>query len=384
MSKLRWILLSLVVALITASAQAIVYIVPSDRDLVNSAQAIVIGTALTSHPELTASGSIVTVADLRLENVLKGAIAGDSIRIVEPGGFMSERAAMIPGSPRFEQGTRYLLLLDKSPDGEWRTSGFQLGQFEFITDLRGMQYLSRGGEEWIFGLDASDGSEYTDRFRSADLFQLFVRTTVANPSVPAREDYFVDRSDVTLAGASTFETKRKLAITPNFTRPDYLMSGFPRWHTGPTKNWGYCCAGQYPTMIGSNAINAPSASTSAAQGWNGLGSINYTMVGENTKNGGLRMTDGAQTVLWNDPFNELGSFPAAVVAIGGVFTSGTFNDLGGNISTNPLLFGINNHLKFDSPCIDTGTCTGAPPTDFEGDPRPSGAGCDMGADEFVP
>ena len=96
MSKLRWILLSLVVALITASAQAIVYIVPSDRDLVNSAQAIVIGMALASHPELTASGSIVTVADLRLESVLKGAIAGDSIRIVEPGGFMSERAAMIP------------------------------------------------------------------------------------------------------------------------------------------------------------------------------------------------------------------------------------------------------------------------------------------------
>jgi hypothetical protein len=37
-----------------------------------------------------------------------------------------------------------------------------------------------------------------------------------------------------------------------------------------------------------------------------------------------------------------------------------------------------------SPAIDTGTCTGAPSPDFEGDPRPTGSGCDMGADEFVP
>jgi hypothetical protein len=41
-------------------------------------------------------------------------------------------------------------------------------------------------------------------------------------------------------------------------------------------------------------------------------------------------------------------------------------------------------LASTSPLIDAGTCTGAPPTDLEGDPRPSGGGCDIGADEFVP
>jgi len=41
-------------------------------------------------------------------------------------------------------------------------------------------------------------------------------------------------------------------------------------------------------------------------------------------------------------------------------------------------------LASSSPLLDTGTCTGAPSTDLEGDPRPSGAGCDVGADEFVP
>jgi len=71
-------------------------------------------------------------------------------------------------------------------------------------------------------------------------------------------------------------------------------------------------------------------------------------------------------------------------------------DHGGNIDSDPLFVAPsttpasgrrghgNIHLRSGSPAIDTGTCTGAPTTDFEGDPRPSGAGCDMGADEFVP
>lgn len=66
--------------------------------------------------------------------------------------------------------------------------------------------------------------------------------------------------------------------------------------------------------------------------------------------------------------------------------SGTFNDLGGNIDVDPLLADPPKdlHLTAGSPCIDTGTCAGAPTTDFEGDPRPTGASCDIGADEFAP
>ncbi|MBC8422446.1 MAG: right-handed parallel beta-helix repeat-containing protein, partial [Chloroflexi bacterium] len=40
------------------------------------------------------------------------------------------------------------------------------------------------------------------------------------------------------------------------------------------------------------------------------------------------------------------------------------------------------HLQPGSPCIDAGTSAGAPDHDFEGDPRPMGAGVDMGADEY--
>jgi hypothetical protein len=67
--------------------------------------------------------------------------------------------------------------------------------------------------------------------------------------------------------------------------------------------------------------------------------------------------------------------------------SGTFNDLGGNIDADPMLASVSKgdaHLTPGSPCIDAGTCAGAPAADFEGDPRPSGATCDIGADEVVP
>ncbi len=50
------------------------------------------------------------------------------------------------------------------------------------------------------------------------------------------------------------------------------------------------------------------------------------------------------------------------------------------VFTNPLTDDY--HLKFSSPAIDKGTDAGVY-TDFEGDPRPSGFGFDIGYDEFV-
>ena len=64
-------------------------------------------------------------------------------------------------------------------------------------------------------------------------------------------------------------------------------------------------------------------------------------------------------------------------------TGGTFNDLGGNVNVEPGL-DRTYHLTATSPLIDAGSCTLAPPTDLDGDARPSGASCDIGADEFVP
>ncbi|MBC7262221.1 MAG: right-handed parallel beta-helix repeat-containing protein, partial [Chloroflexi bacterium] len=47
------------------------------------------------------------------------------------------------------------------------------------------------------------------------------------------------------------------------------------------------------------------------------------------------------------------------------------------------LAGGNFRLRPGSPAVDAGTCAGAPTDDLDGDLRPQGAGCDIGADEFT-
>jgi parallel beta-helix repeat protein len=57
----------------------------------------------------------------------------------------------------------------------------------------------------------------------------------------------------------------------------------------------------------------------------------------------------------------------------------------GNIDAYPLFVGNGNyHLTVGSPCIDKGTSEGAPAYDTDGDPRPQGAGFDIGSDEYTP
>jgi hypothetical protein len=117
---------------------------------------------------------------------------------------------------------------------------------------------------------------------------------------------------------------------------------------------------------------------------------------------GVKVQGGTVTIrnsiLWDNRGNDLEvwGFNAAPVAnldhsdIGPTLRtppSVVVNDLGGNVSVDPQLArpgGRDVHLKPGSPLIDAGTCTGAPPTDFDGDPRPGGATCDVGADEVVP
>ena len=53
-----------------------------------------------------------------------------------------------------------------------------------------------------------------------------------------------------------------------------------------------------------------------------------------------------------------------------------------NISGNPKLTPAY-YLSSDSPCIDTGTTTGAPAVDIHNEPRPDGSSVDMGWDEFA-
>src|SRR4051794_17262404 len=136
--------LLLIVCLFAAtSLQAITYIVPTDRDLVKRAEAIVIATAVESHSEMRDGGRIVTVATLHVERAIKGDVGGDTVQLAELGGAVAGHVRLIPGSPRYETGARYLVFLRTNNFGEWMTYGFALGKFEFISDVRGHELLIR-------------------------------------------------------------------------------------------------------------------------------------------------------------------------------------------------------------------------------------------------
>lgn len=304
MSIIPRLLTAVTLAITTSSALATTYIVPTDRDLVKRAEAIVVGTAVTSNSQLTPDGRVVTIARLTVDEVLKGELDKQtSVDLVEPGGVVGDRVTLITGSPRYEAGKQYLVFLRRTADG-WATYGFGLGKFEYLNQSFGPSILVRGGvAETIFGWDEVSGEPHTERTRLAIDFETFVKTIANTPGAPARADYFVHAEAV----------PRSAALVP---RSDVSVPG---------------------GLDGTGAVSAGTAN------WTGAGAgVHYGLGSSNTNaGGGLNVPDHINAVLFNDPTNLI---PPGVAAAGGVSaTSGGFTTevdvvVGKNFSTTQGLF----------------------------------------------
>jgi hypothetical protein len=88
------------------------------------------------------------------------------------------------------------------------------------------------------------------------------------------------------------------------------------------------------------------------------------------------------TILWNNG-DDLNGIPSSMISYSNI-QDGDFKGSNGNISQDPVFVGAGNyHPQSNSPCIDSGTSTGAPSADIERTPRPQGDGYDMGAYEYA-
>jgi hypothetical protein len=96
------------------------------------------------------------------------------------------------------------------------------------------------------------------------------------------------------------------------------------------------------------------------------------------------------SILWGNSINQIGNYGR----YGCSYAIVTYSDIeggydgDGNINADPLFKkdqppgAPDFHLKAGSPAIDIGTASGAPDTDLDSNPRPSGEGYDLGAYEY--
>src|ERR1700741_2289607 len=131
------------VLLFSTAVQAVTYLVPPDRVMIQQSDDIVIGVGVTSVVGRNGHGGIVTRSTLRIEEVLKGErSAGDHLVLTERGGVLGEELKYIPGTPEYQPGERYLIFTETNRDGEPVTYGMGLGQF-FFTSQNGRRLALR-------------------------------------------------------------------------------------------------------------------------------------------------------------------------------------------------------------------------------------------------
>ena len=327
-------LLFLLTLSLAGLAQAATFVVPPDRELVQRADAIVIGTAVLSFGQFTKEGGIETVTKLSVEDVIKGA-PSDTLNVVEPGGVVGNVASYIAGSPRFEDGQRLLLFLKKTGEDRWSVTDLVLGKFTFTTDASGQHPLLARDAEEIVGWDP-DLKAHREHARAAEKFLQFIRAAVA--SRPASEDYFLEFAEPRPA-----RTTRSFSAVVNatYTATSYTMfisgSQGARWSVFPNAVTFLSGATAEPGAPGGGST-AVQAGLSA---WDNDPNSNVNYVYGGTDNGshtqGLHAADGANTVLFERDLSSWGVTPfsctsnsySGTLGLGGVTSASGTHTLNG-------------------------------------------------------
>lgn len=300
-------------------AEGATFLVPSDRDLIDGAEAIAVITAGEGHSQRADGGWIETITTLHIDEAIKGDIeSGTTIDVAELGGVAGDLGYIVAGSPQFARGERALVFLQHDDRGNWTTKAMALGKFAFAKDVAGRTLLVRDSKE-IAGWDYS-GRVHREPQRHGPGFLQYVRDVAAGEN-EANPDYVVsDPRPLSTAVAKT-------NATPTIT--SYLLQNSDgvgiRWPSFPSPVI-FLSHGTEP-----GALNG--GLTAAQRGlsvWTNDGGSNivYQYGGTTTKSStGLTGggADGVNIILFNDPSNEIpGSFTGRggdVLAVGGALYS---------------------------------------------------------------
>lgn len=281
---------SLLFILFPLLASGASFIVPSDRDLIQAADAIAVVTVESQRSYRDAGGLILTEYVTTVSEAQKGPLSqGDRVVITEIGGAVGELALISSSAPHFVTGQRTLVFLDRLGEN-WTTHSGLLGKFDFVRDRDSASFLIRGGSEGqIHGWDAAD-REHIEKSRDAESFLQYVRAVARGEAPDA--DYFEKMTSAPLPGVagkdgwvtthSTFPGQNFLI---QFAFQDLPVRG-ARW---PTSSISFQT---FATQTGSAGaiVNAPAAWTNdptsditiAISGT--AGAFNYDEVAPNSVN----------------------------------------------------------------------------------------------------
>src|SRR5260221_5427598 len=252
---------------------AATFVVPHDRDLVRRADAIAVGTPLSSFTQINAGGGIEAVTTVQVEEVLKGQSLGQTLTIVEPGGDHAGSVQFIPGVPRFNTSERSLLFLSRTGSDRWAVSELALGRFTFRqgSGPSAMRLLRDAND--ITGWDP-DLKPHQEAGRDATRFLTFVRNE--SRGIPSAEDYFVAPPPARIQSESTLPSAITANVAP-YSATSYTMningSEGGRWSAFPNAVTFYTGTTQEPGAPGGGVT----AVTTAFSSWNNDGgsNVNY-------------------------------------------------------------------------------------------------------------
>ncbi len=150
--------LLVVLCLAAGSVSAATLVAPSDAELLGRARLVVVATVVDSVAREIEGRMIYTDARLRIEDVIKGQIATDTVTVTELGGFANGHGIAVPGSASYEPGTRVLAFLRQRDDGTYFTAAMALGKYRFV-ERDGIEILVRDAE----GIEVDDPRAFDAR-----------------------------------------------------------------------------------------------------------------------------------------------------------------------------------------------------------------------------
>jgi hypothetical protein len=322
-------------AVFTGALSAATFMVPSDRSMVDRSDTIVVATAMTSRVQLSADGRIETVTGIHVDQVLKGNLLGDFF-IHEPGGILGDRATVIPGVPRFEEGSRSILFLTRTPQQTWAVTDLVLGKFQIADDHLGHRLALRDEGE-IVGWDSS-GEPYHEPRRDASKFIEFIRGAARGEN--PRADYLLGRQfgsspeaaqEIVTSSGQQFPATTLATYSGKTYTFDLGGGNGGRWNVFPNPVTFFSGATTEPGAPGGGVT----AVQNALAAWdNDCGSnVNYVYGGvDSTHTKGVSAADGANTILFErnlsaygiPPFSCSGSGYSGTLGVGGITaTSGS-------------------------------------------------------------